>query len=281
MIPTTCLSESFILNDKIESSNNFQPKVLNQGTVVYEVIRVIDGSLLFYQQHIDRFYYSLTNSGLKLDLSKKSLALRLKILLETNKLKEGNIRFQVDFTIDNKATFSAWACQYFYPQKELYKRGASIATMVAQRVNPNIKVYNPNLISKALSHINKNEIYEVLYLNKNGIITECSRSNIFFVLGNKITTPTLTSVLPGITRLKVIEIAKALNIDCKEENINYNSLKLFNGAFITGTSPKVLPVGKIDKITFDAEYPTITRIMKKYNEMVIRDIESFSWSQFT
>ncbi len=280
MILTSCLSKNFILKDKIQSSNNFQPKVLNQGTVVYEVIRVIDGSLLFYQQHIDRFYNSLTKSGFKTIISKKNLASRLKLLLETNKLKEGNIRFQVDFTNDNKATFSAWACQYFYPQKELYKRGASLSTLMAQRVNPNIKIYNPNLIRKALSHINKKEIYEVLYLNNNGIITECSRSNIFFVLGNKITTPTLSSVLPGITRLKVIEIAKDLNIICREENINFNSLQLFDGAFITGTSPMVLPVSKIDEITFDPEYPTISRIMQIYNKMVIRDIESFSWSQF-
>ncbi len=88
------------------------------------------------------------------------------------------------------------------------------------------------------------------------------------------------SVLPGITRLKVIEIANDLNIDCIEENINYKSLQSYDGAFITGTSPKVLPVCKIDEITFDPEYPTISLIMQGYEEMVIRDIESFSWSQF-
>lgn len=280
MNPNTCLLTNFILNDRVVSSSDFNPDELNKGKVIYEVMRVITGSPLFFHEHVERFNYSLINSGCKTTLSKKSITSRIKSLIETNRLKDGNIRFQVNFTSDYKATFSAWACPYYYPQKELYKIGASLSTIKAQRDNPNIKTYNPDLIRNAFSHINKNNIYEVLLLNKDGLITEGSRSNIFFVEGNILTTPPLSSVLPGITRIKVIEIAKKLGITCNETDINYNSLQLFEGAFITGTSPKVLPIGKIDDITFNPNHPTISYIMDNYNDILDSYIAGFSWSQF-
>ncbi len=281
MIPTSCLSTNFILNNKFVSCKAFNAEKLNEGKVIYEVIRIIKGTPLYYQQHVERFYNSVVHSGFKINISTESLAQRVKSLIEQNKLTEGNIRFQVSFDNNNKTTFSAWACPFFYPQKELYIIGASLSTLVAQRNNPNVKIFNPDLINIAFSQINKNNNYEVLYLNKDGVITECSRSNIFFVLGNKIITPTLSSVLPGITRLKAIEIAKDSDIDCVEESINYKSLQLFDGAFITGTSPKVLPVSKIDELIFNPKHPTIIRIMNEYNNLVDEDIETFSWSLFT
>lgn len=280
MIPTSCLSTNFILNNELVSSNDFKPEELNKGTVIYEVIRVINGSPLFYQLHVERFFNSVINYGFSIILSKESIAQRIKSLIESNKITEGNIRFQVSFTNDNKTTFSAWACPFFYPEKELYKSGAILSTIKAQRENPNIKIYNPDLLNNVFSRINKNNIYEILLLNKDGLITEGSRSNIFFVKNKKITTPHLSSVLPGITRLKVLEIAKNSGIDCIEENVNYNSLPLYEGAFITGTSPKVLPIRKIDEVNFNPDHSTISGIMNNYNDIVDKDIESFSWSQF-
>lgn len=280
MIPTRCLSTNFILNDRIVSSNEFNPEELNKGKVIYEVLRVIVDSPLFYQEHIERFYYSLINSGCKIIFSKKSLASRIKSLIGTNRLKDGNIRFQVNFTGEDKATFSAWACPFYYPRDELYKKGASLSTIIAQRNNPNVKIYNPNLIHNAFSQINKSNIYEVVLLSKDGLITEGSRSNIFFVKDNVLITPPLSTILPGITRLKVIEIAKRLGITCNEMDINYNSLPLFDGAFITGTSPKVLPIQKIDDVIFNIGQPAISGIMKNYDELVNSYIEEFSWSQF-
>ncbi len=268
------------MNNKLVSCKAFNADQLNKGIVIYEVIRIINRTPLFYQEHVERFYNSVKNSGFRINLSAESIALRIKSLIETNKLEDVNIRFQISFTRDNKATFSAWACPFFYPKNEFYESGASLSTIVAHRDNPNVKIYNRKLINNVFSRIGKDNIYEVLLLNKDGFITEGSRSNIFFVDGNRIITPPLSSVLPGITRLNVIKIASKLEIDCNEVDINYNSLQLFDGAFITGTSPKVLPIGKIDGVIFNPDHPTISVLMKSYNEIVVRYIDSFSWSHY-
>ncbi len=279
MSTESCLLTNFIHNNNIVSSCDFIPERLNRGKVIYEVIRVINGIPLFYQEHIERFINSITNSGLEITLSTKSIALRIKALIESNKLDEGNIRFQFSFT-ESKNTFSAWVVPFFYPGEDLYETGASLSTIVAQRENPSIKVYNPRLKNDVSKRIRKNGIYEILLTNKDEFITEGSRSNIFFVKNDSIFTPTTSSVLPGITRRKVIEIVKNSGINCEELNINLDSLSLFDGAFITGTSPKVLPVKNINEVSFAPENPTIKAIMDKYDSLVKEDIDSFSWERY-
>jgi len=280
MSTESCLLTNFIHNNNIVSSCDFIHERINRGKVIYEVLRVINGIPLFYQEHIDRFINSISNSGLEITISKKSIALRIKALIESNKLEEGNIRFQCSFTNNNQTTFSAWVTPFFYPGKDLYITGASLTTIFAQREKPNIKVHNPGLKNDVSTHIRKNGIYEVLLANKDGFITEGSRSNIFFVKDDSIFTPTTSSVLPGITRRKVIEIAKNSDINCEELNIKLDSLSSFEGAFITGTSPKVLPVKNIDEVSFNPENPTINMIMNEYNSMVKEDIESFKWERY-
>ncbi len=280
MNPESCLLTNFIHNNNIVSSCDFIPDNLNKGTVIYEVTRVINGIPLFYQEHIERFLKSINNSGFEIKLTPKSIALRIKALIESNKLEEGNIRFQISFTDDFENTFSAWVSPFFYPGKDLYKNGASLSTIVAQRQNPNIKTLNQNLRDNISAHIRKNNIYEMLLISEDGLITEGSRSNIFFVKNNEIFTPTTSLVLPGITRSKVFCIAKESGINCTETDIYIDSLSLFDGTFITGTSPKVLPVLNIDSTFFDHDNAMIKTIMNKYDTMVKEDTESFSWERY-
>jgi len=273
----TCLLTNFIRNNNIVSSCDFIPEQLNKGVVIYEVIRVIDSIPLFYIEHVERFYNSIKNYGLDIDLSKKSLTLRIKALIQSNKLIDGNIKFQFSFNKDNQEIFTAWVCPFFYPNNKLYNIGISVKTINAQRNNPGIKINNSELAEKANSIISKNNIYEVLLVNKNDLITEGSRSNVFFVNNNNIYTPTTSSVLPGVTRLKVIEAANIIGIKCFETEIDINTISKFQGAFITGTSPKVLPINNINNTNFNPKHTTIKKIMNKYNRYIENDHISFTW----
>ena len=278
MIPETPLLTSFINNNNTFSTCDFIPERINVGRIIYEVVRVIDGKPLFFEEHLERFFNSVLNAGFVITLSKKGLVLRINALVEVNKLNEGNIRFQLSFVDNIEPIFTAWVTPFIYPLKELYNKGVMLTIMEAERENPTIKVYNPKLKDKVSSQIFQNDIYEVLLVNNNGMITEGSRSNIFFVKGSTILTPLSTSVLPGITRQKVMDIAKNHGISCSEVDIEYNSIRSFDGAFITGTSPKVLPVKAIDEVSFNPENTTIKKIMFEYDIIITDDINNFSWS---
>jgi branched-chain amino acid aminotransferase len=273
----TCLLTHFIRDNNVLSCCDFIPEQLNKGVLIYEVVRVIGGVPLFFIEHVERFNNSAKNSGFKSIVSKKSLTLRIKALIEINKLIDGNIRFQLSLKDDNSEIFSAWICPYFYPSTELYHKGISVLTTSAQRNNPNVKLYN-NILSKEVnSLIQNNDIYEVLLVNKDGCITEGSRSNVFFVIDDTIITPPVSAVLPGVTRLKVIEASQNVDLICKEIKIEFSSISQFHGAFITGTSPKVLPIFKINNVHFDSNHKTIKKIINEYDRIVENDIQFFKW----
>ncbi|MFK5856116.1 MAG: aminotransferase class IV [Bacteroidota bacterium] len=274
----TCLLTHFIRNNKIVSSCDFVPPMLANSVIIYEVIRVIDTTPLFFNEHVERFYNSIAQAGYKTILSKDNIALRIKALIETNKLVDGNIKFQINFTIKNTETFTAWLCPFFYPTKELYGKGIAVETISAHRNNPNIKAGNLQLTEVVNSIFSSNKsIYEVLLVNSEGIITEGSRSNIFFIENNNIYTPLIETVLPGITRQKVMQASKKIGIKCHETSISLDNIAMYQGAFITGTSPKVLPINKINNTIFNPNNPILKKIMNEYDLMIDKDIQSFVW----
>jgi branched-chain amino acid aminotransferase len=53
-----------------------------------------------------------------------------------------------------------------------------------------------------------------------------------------------------------------------EREVNFNELQQFDAAFITGTSPKILPIKKIDNFTFNHQNKIVRQLMKKYDELI-------------
>ena len=84
--------------------------------------------------------------------------------------------------------------------------------------------------------------FEPIFYNQLDIITEGAIRNIFFIKDNVIYTPkTDLGILNGITRQKVIELAKVSGYNVQETHINYNTISDMDEAFITSSSVDVLP----------------------------------------
>ena len=109
-------------------------------------------------------------------------------------------------------------------------------------------------------------------IDENNIINEGSRSNIFFVKGNKLITPKDKNVLLGVTREKVIELCRKNNIKIDKRNIHLNEIKEFDGAFITGTSVNILPITQIDQNYYYSKNELIESISKLYELEVNNEI---------
>jgi len=104
-------------------------------------------------------------------------------------------------------------------------------------------------------------------VDRNGNLTEGSKSNIFMIKGNEVYTAPLENVLPGVTRGVIIEILKDLHVDFQEKSINESEIKELDALFISGTSPKVLPINKVDNIEFQSsENEMVNRIMEVLKE---------------
>ena len=94
-----------------------------------------------------------------------------------------------------------------------------------------------------------NGYVEGIALDRSGFVSEGSGENLFIVHRDKlITAPLGSSVLPGITRDSVLQIARDLNIPMIEQMIPREMLYIADEVFFTGTAAEVTPIRSVDKI---------------------------------
>ena len=106
----------------------------------------------------------------------------------------------------------------------------------------------------------------------NGYISEGSGENVFIVHRDKvITAPLGNSVLPGITRDSVVQIARDLGIPLVEQMIPREMLYICDEAFFTGTAAEVTPIRSVDKIKVGkGGIGPITRAIQKEFYAIVR-----------
>jgi len=87
---------------------------------------------------------------------------------------------------------------------------------------------------------------EALMLDTEGYVSEASGENIFMLKKGALKTTPLTSILPGITRDSVIQMAKAKKIALLEERFTRDELYTAQETFFTGTAAELTPIREVD-----------------------------------
>ncbi len=101
---------------------------------------------------------------------------------------------------------------------------------------------------------------EALMLDTEGYVSEATGENIFMVKNGILKPTPLTSILPGITRDSVIQIAKAKKITTLEERFTRDELYTAQEAFFTGTAAELTPIREVDdRIIGDGKPGPVTR----------------------
>jgi len=96
---------------------------------------------------------------------------------------------------------------------------------------------------------------ESLFLDVGGNVSEGSGENIFIARQGRLKTPPLNSVLEGITRQSVLEIAADEGIEVREDNITRDELYCADEAFFTGTAAEITPIREVDRRTIGSGKP--------------------------
>ena len=250
----------FVFDDEIKPVSQFVPAE-NEGGI-YEVLRVINGVPLFLEDHMQRFFHSAQLAGKTIRYTEPQIRSFLNELIEQNHIAEGNV------LISCKIHLKAFFIPHKYPTPEMYSEGVNCGILNAERNNPNAKVFQTTVRQQADKLLAENAFYEVLLVDHNGFVTEGSRSNVFFVAGDKIFTALGSQVLPGITRQKAFEMARMLQIEVIEKQIHFSEIQQFDAAFITGTSPKILPICQIDGFDFNPHNEIVRRLIKSYDDFI-------------
>ncbi|HEY5585534.1 MAG TPA: aminotransferase class IV [Ruminiclostridium sp.] len=258
-----------VINGEILPQENLKLYTQDKYLAFYEVIRIIKGIPLFYDNHYTRLKSSMDKSSYELELSKKALKDQIQKVCELNKLSNCNIKVIV-LQYGTEQIVLIFVNKFYYPTKQEYDYGVMCCTINLKRSNPNIKMIHVGYKEEIKRVSDEKNVFEVLLVNDKGKITEGSKSNTFFVKGNKIYTSPEDYVLMGITRQYVIDVCTNLGYEVIETLIGIDSLTSFDAVFITGTSIGVLPVRTIDDYVLDsANDHTTQHVMASYNSLVI------------
>lgn len=269
---TECFRDKFILNNKVLDSSFFKDELL-EGTSLYEVIRIIDGQPLFIEKHLERLHNTSRLTGFDIWQTVNEILLTIYKLIDYNEVEIGNIKLIFNYQ-KSERNFIAYFVKHNYPKSEQYKLGVDTDLFYAERHIPNAKIINKNLRNTTNEFIAKHNLYEVLLVDRNGFITEGSRSNVFMIQDNEIFTSPATDVLQGIARSNVIEICKNRSFDIIERKVHIDEIPDMDGIFLTGTSPQVLPVIRVGDFIYNSESIILHDIMVDFRKLVKTYIEN-------
>ncbi|MBS3905621.1 MAG: branched-chain amino acid transaminase [Syntrophaceae bacterium] len=239
---------------------------LHYGLGIFEGIRCYlcdDGRSAVFRlrEHIDRFFDSAHIGGLKMGYSKKEIVEACKETLRANGLKAGYIRplafigegvmgvYPGDNPIQVAIITWSWGA---YLGEEALEKGIRAKFSSYTRHHVNVMMtkakISGNYVNSVLAkrEVMKLGYEEAMMLDTEGYVSEGSGENIFIVKNGLMKTTPLTSILSGITRDSVIQIAKSRKIPVVEEKFTRDELYTAQEAFFTGTAAEITPIREVD-----------------------------------
>jgi len=245
-------------------------------TVIYEVIRVINLVGVFIEDHLSRLYQSLEDANIKKPDYIKDIATHIRILGETNGKTNFTVKLMITMDNDKNSHYCIYIMDSFYPDKKMIEAGIHTDFMEWERVSPNTKIVNSGYKDTAAELMKKYNAFELLLVNSEGYITEGSRTNAFFVKGDKLITAPSEYILRGITRKYVLTACERVGLKVTEELLNKAELSEVDGAFVCGTSLKVLPIASCGNIEIPSSESRLVKfVVEEYDKIMDEYINKY------
>jgi branched-chain amino acid aminotransferase len=265
---------------------------LHYGLGVFEGIRCYrraDGRSAVFRlrEHIDRLFESAHISDMVIRPSREEVTEACLELIRVNRLDECYLRplaflgegpMGLLFTHDNpvRLTIAAWRWGAYLGEEGLengirakvssYTRSGINATMTKAKIVGN---YVNSILAKR--EVVAAGYQEAIMLDAQGYVAEASGENVFVVKNGRVTTPSVGgSILSGITRGTVVQLARELGIEIEERTISRDELYVADEVFFTGTAAEVTPVREIDerKVGIGSRGPITKRIQDRFFQLV-------------
>ena len=270
---TTC---AFIFNNDTYEAKHFQEIYRKADPSLYEVIRLVEGRPLFLEEHYERLVKSGKSIGFTIGFSLEELRERILSLASSQEIENQNVKLVINNLKENpQGDFYLYFIPSSYPTLEMYRDGVDTDLFRAMRENPQAKIINQSLRDATNAFIAEKSLFEAVLVNDDGEITEGSRSNIAFVKNGEIYTSPAAGVLLGVTRQRILRICGENAIPVHEVPIKADSISEFSGAFVCGTSPKILPIRRMGEVSFDVSDPTLRRLMRLYDDEMKESLSGY------
>jgi branched-chain amino acid aminotransferase len=281
------MSTQICINGKIFGPNEAVISVLDRGLLfgdsIFEVMRTYNQIPFALNQHLERLCSAAKLLGIP--VSKQTLKKEIQSTLQRANNPESYIkvivtrgRGKIGPQIDSSPSPSRIVIvqKLLAPSPLLYQKGAKATLLDIQEIPggliplKRLKVgsFLANVMVLKVAQERKKE--EAILIDEKKRILEGGTSNVFIITKTNqlLTPPEDLNILKGITREKVIQIAKNIKITVNEEVFFKEDLFKAKEVFITSSIRGIMPISDIDGVGFQAPGPLTLRLMEKYKELL-------------
>ncbi len=246
------------------------------GDGVFEGIRVYNGVIFRFKEHLERLYSSAKSIRLQIPLAPEDMTKAVVETLKRNGLKDAYIRLVVtrgvgDLGVDPRKCRKPSIIimtEYVDPAFGTIAKHKGISVIISSVRRDAVDATTHEI--KSLNYLNsvlaKLEAVDVgaddaLMLDRNGFVSEATTTNLFIVKEREIFTPPSTAgILPGVTRRRIKHLARELGYRVVEKGLTPYDVTNADEAFLTGTLAEIVPLVKVRGIEIgDGKVGPITR----------------------
>lgn len=234
------------------------------GDSIYEVFRTYRGVPLFFEEHWQRFENSARLIHLDLGDTKGRLTDDMRAAIAASGAAESGRDVYVRYIVTrgegalDLLPRAGLSLRRVVIVKEVpkwnpahYTEGATLAIVSVRRnphdaLDPNIK--GGNYLNNVLGVIEADArgADDCLMLNEQGLITEASNSNVFFVIDDRLVTPSQKAAnLRGLTKAAIHSLSAAEGIASSETEISVDAASRAAECFVTSATREVMPVAAL------------------------------------
>ena len=250
----------FVPRDEAKVSVFDSGFVLGDG--VWEGLRLVKGRLLALDEHLDRLYEGAGAIRMDIGLDRAALTGVVRETLARNGM-EDSVHIRLMVTRGRKKTVNqdprfvlgkptiVVVAEYKRPRPEVKEKGLTLFTSTFRcsapdvfdlRLNSHSRL---NLIQALIQAIDAGAD-EALMLDPHGFVASCNSTNVFIVRRGELWTSTGRYNFKGITRRKVLELARRDGHTVRETDFTLAETYSADEAFVTGTLGGITPVTRID-----------------------------------
>lgn len=231
-----------------------------RGYGIFDFMRVTGNAPLYWEDHLDRFFFSAQAMHLPVKYQRDALQQIILQLIKENALPFSGIRIMLsggsspDGYQITEPNLVIVQTPLTPPPDQVMLPGYKVVSYPHQRQMPHVKTTDYLMAIWLQPWVKQQAADDVLY-HQNGIITEFPRSNFFLVTEDQTIVTPEKNILAGITRKQILQVAEANGLRVIQKDISLEEIGAAREAFISSSTKRVIPIRQLDDIQF-APYTT-------------------------
>ena len=246
-----------VFSDQKDIRITLADRALFFGDGIYDAAIGRNGKIFMLDEHVERFFSNANAVDIPINMSKEELKSILLFLAQKSEYDCYFIYFQLtrfsekrvhSYPITKKSNLLITVTEQNMPSTDK----ALKLTLSKDIRHEMCNIKTLNLLPAVLaSHKAESLGKDETVFHRNGIVTECSHSNVHIISDSTlITHPLDNHILPGISRKHLIEVCKRIGISVKEREYSVYELYRADAVLVSSSSKLALPASSVDYICF-------------------------------